>query len=258
LQRATKSIIRQEDNNLGQLRVPVKSTPNISRLSSSNHHVTIHQTQSHLLHFFGGSSPEVYPSVVVSALGMLSPESSTLVLPLEAAEAFLDMFHHLLLHCISLRPGIFTAILDQLLTVPEVSTAETSFFSSSTVHAPIVVAEAFFDMFHHFCRHCFSFRPGTFAAVVAQLVVPNVSTAEVSLFSTSTTVHVPIEVAAAFLDMFRHFCRHCFSSRPGMFAAMLAQLVVPRVSTIADTSFFSSSSVHPFFNLDLPHISRIG
>jgi hypothetical protein len=109
--------------------------------------------------------------------------------------------------------------------VPMVATADTSFSSSSTVHAPVAVAAAFLDLFRHLLLHC----PGTFAALVAQLVVPKVSTAETSLFS--STVQAPLAVAEAFLDMFHHFCRHCFSFRPGTFAAVVAQLVVPKVAT---------------------------
>jgi hypothetical protein len=62
------------------------------------------------------------------------------------------------------------------LVVSKVSTAEANFFSSSTVHAPLAVAEAFLDTLRHLLLHWFSLRPGTFAASLTQLEVPKVST----------------------------------------------------------------------------------
>jgi hypothetical protein len=115
--------------------------------------------------------------------------------------------------------------------VPKVSIAETSLLSSSTAQVPLAVAVAFLDMFCHFLLHWIVFRPGTFAAMLAQLVVPNVSTIETSFFF-SSTVQAPLSVVAAFLDIYFHLSRHWSSLRPGTFPATSAQLVVPKVSTL--------------------------
>jgi hypothetical protein len=65
---------------------------------------------------------------------------------------------------------MFAAILAQLV-VPNVSTSEASFFSSSTVHAPLLVAETLREIVcQHLLKHWASFRPGTFAAMPVPIV----------------------------------------------------------------------------------------
>jgi hypothetical protein len=62
---------------------------------------------------------------------------------------------------------------------------------------PVVVAPAFLHILCHFCIHWHSPRPGTFTEIVAQLVVPKVTTAEASVFSSSTVHGAPVVVTPA-------------------------------------------------------------
>jgi hypothetical protein len=63
----------------------------------------------------------------------------------------------------------------------------------------------------------------------------------------SSTVQAPlaVTVAEALLDMLRHLPQHWVSLRSGIFAAMLAQLVVPRVSTAVPLSMGVDTTSSP-------------